>query len=41
MMPKEKLVPDGILEPASGKAFLFFTESNKISDFIADGIELW
>jgi len=41
MMPKEKLVPGGILEPASGKAFLFFTESNKTSDFIADGIELW
>lgn len=41
MMPKEKLVPGGILEPASGKAFLFFTSSNKTSDFIADGIELW
>ena len=41
MMPKEKLVPGGILETASGKAFLFFTESNKTSDFIVDGIELW
>ena len=41
MMPKEKLVPGGILEPASGKAFLFFTESNKTSDFVADGIDLW
>jgi hypothetical protein len=41
MMPKEKLVPGGILETASGKAFLFFTESNKTSDFIADGIALW
>jgi hypothetical protein len=41
MMPKEKLVPGGILEPVSGKAFLFFTESNKTSDFIVDGIELW
>jgi hypothetical protein len=41
MMPKEKLVPGGILETVSGKAFLFFTESNKTSDFIVDGIELW
>jgi hypothetical protein len=41
MMPKEKLVPGGILETASGKAFLFFTESNKTSNFIADGIALW
>jgi hypothetical protein len=41
MMPKEKLVPGGILETGSGKAFLFFTESNKTSDFIVDGIELW
>ena len=41
MMPKEKLVPGGILEPVSGKAFLFFTSSNKTSDFVADGIDLW
>jgi hypothetical protein len=41
MMPKEKLVPGGILEPASGKACLFFTSSNKTSDFVADGIDLW
>jgi len=41
MMPKEKLVPGGILEPASGKAFLFFTASNKTSDFVADGFDLW
>jgi hypothetical protein len=41
MMPKEKLVPGGILEPTSGKAFLFFTSSNKTSDFVADGIDLW
>ena len=26
MRPKEKLIPGGILEPVSGKAFLFFTE---------------
>jgi hypothetical protein len=41
MMPKEKLVPVGILEPVSGKAFLFFTSSNKTRDFVADGIDLW
>ena len=41
MLPKEKMVPGGILEPASGKAFLFFTASNKTSDFVADGINLW
>jgi hypothetical protein len=41
MMPKEKMVPGGILEPASGKASLFFTSSNKTSDFLADGIDLW
>ena len=40
-MPKAKLVPGGILETGSGKAFLFFTQSNKTSDFIVDGIELW
>ena len=41
MMPKEKLVPGGILEPVSGRSFLFFTGGNKTSDFMADGIELW
>ena len=41
MMLKEKLVPGGILEPDNGKAFLFFTSSNKTSDFLTDGIELW
>jgi hypothetical protein len=41
MMPKEKLVPGGILEPCTGRAFLFFTTSFKTSDFIADGIDLW
>jgi hypothetical protein len=40
-MLKEKLVPGGILETDSGKAFLFFTPSNKTSDFMADGIDLW
>jgi hypothetical protein len=37
----EKLVPGGILEPVSGKSFLFFGVSNKTSDFLVDGILLW
>lgn len=41
MMLKEKLVPGGILETTSGKSFLFFTASNKTSDFLTDGIDLW
>lgn len=41
MRLKEKLIPGGILEPASGRAFLFFTSSSKTSDFMADGLMLW
>ena len=41
MSVKKKLTPGGILETATGRPFLFFTASNKTSDFIADGIELW
>lgn len=41
MMPKQKLVPGGILEPVSGRSFLFFTNSYKTSDFMADGLLLW
>lgn len=41
MCPKEKLVPGGILEPVSGKSFLFFGNSNKTSDFMVDGLLLW
>ncbi len=41
MMLKDKLVPGGILETDNGKAFLFFTRSNKTSDFMADGIDIW
>ena len=41
MRPKEKLVPGGILEPVSGRAFLFFTSSYKTSDFMVDGLFLW
>lgn len=38
---KEKLVPGGILEPVTGKSFLFFGSSHKTSDFLADGLFLW
>ena len=41
MRAKEKLIPGGILEPVSGKAFLFFTSSYKTSDFMVDGLLLW
>lgn len=41
MCAKEKLVPGGILEPVTGRSFLFFGASNKTSDFIADGVLLW
>ena len=41
MRPKEKLVPGGILEPLSGKSFLFFGSSYKTSDFLVDGLFLW
>ncbi len=41
MRVKEKLIPGGILEPVSGKAFLFFTSSYKTSDFMVDGFYLW
>jgi hypothetical protein len=41
MRPKEKLVPGGILESVTGKTFLFFTSSNKTSDFLVDGLLLW
>lgn len=41
MCPKEKLVPGGILEPVTGRAFLFYTGSNKTSDFLVDGLVHW
>ena len=41
MRAKHKLIPGGILEPLSGRAFLFFTESYKTSDFMVDGLMLW
>lgn len=41
MCPKEKLVPGGILEPVTGRSFLFFGTHYKTSDFIVDGIILW
>jgi len=41
MRPKDKLVPGGILEPVSGRSFLFFGSSYKTSDFLVDGLLLW
>ena len=41
MRPKEKLIPGGLLELVTGKAFLFFTSSYKTSDFMVDGLTLW
>jgi Rhodopirellula transposase DDE domain len=41
MCMKEKLVPAGILEPVTGKSFLFFGTNYKTSDFMADGLLLW
>jgi hypothetical protein len=41
MRLKDKLIPGGILESVSGRAFLFFTSSFKTSDFIVDGLMLW
>ena len=41
MRPKEKLVPGGILEPVSGRSFLFFGSSYKTSDFLVDGLLLF
>jgi transposase len=38
---KQKLVPGGILEPVSGKSFLFFGTNYKTSDFMADGLLRW
>jgi Rhodopirellula transposase DDE domain len=38
---KKKLVPGGILEPVTGRSFIFFGTSYKTSDFIADGLWLW
>lgn len=41
MQTKYKLVPGGILEPVSGRSFLFFASSYKTSDFMVDGLLLW
>jgi hypothetical protein len=41
MMPKNKLMPGGILEPVEGRAFVFFTQSHKTSEFVVDGLRLW
>ena len=41
MQVNKKLIPGGIHEPMSGRTFLFFTDSYKTSDFMADGLFLW
>lgn len=41
MRPEQKLAPGGIVEPVEGRAFVFFTASNKTSDFVVDGLRLW
>lgn len=41
MYTKEKLVPGGILEPVSGKSFVFFGTNYKTSDFLVDGLLQW
>ena len=41
MCAKEKWVPNGILEPVTGRSFWFFGTHYKTSDFIVDGIILW
>lgn len=41
MASKAKLIPGGLLEPVSGRSFLFFGESYKTSDFMIDGLEVW
>ena len=41
MYTKEKLVPGGILEPVTGRSFLFFGTNYKTSDFMVDGIFMW
>ncbi len=40
MRMKKKLIPGGITEPVSGRAFLFFTDSCKTGDFMVDGLFL-
>ena len=41
MCRKETLVPGGILEPVTGRSFLFFGTHYKTSDFMVDGFLLW
>lgn len=41
MCHKKKLVPGGVLEPVTGRPFLFFGTNVKTSDFMADGLLLW
>ena len=39
--PKETLVPGGILEPVTGRSFLFFGRRNTTSDFMVAGLLQW
>jgi hypothetical protein len=41
MCTKKKLIPGGILEPVTGKSFLFFGTHYKTSDYLVDGFLLW
>lgn len=41
MRMKEKPIAGSILEPVSGRVFLFFAGSYKTSDFMVDGFSLW
>ena len=40
MCTKERLIPGGILEPVTGKSFLFFGTHYKTSDYLVDGFLL-
>ena len=41
MCHKKKLVSGGVLEPVTGRSFLFFGTHFKTSDFMVDGLLLW
>jgi hypothetical protein len=41
MCTKDKLALGGILEPVTGRSFLFFGANYKTSDFMVDGMFLW
>ena len=41
MCTQEKLIPGGILEPVTGKSFLFFGTHYRPRDYLVDGFLLW